>query len=353
MFWLGFGGVMELGIYEVIWLFLTYSVLGWIVEVAYHTILFKEIVNRGYLNGPVCPIYGFGVVLATALLAPFYDNLLILFLLGMLLCTIVELIGGWALDKMFHMRWWDYSNNRFNIGGYVCLLYSLMWGVGVTAVLKLVNPVIFKCIDALPFKVGVVIMVILCAIYMVDVVASTYKTIGMSKSIRELEAIAAKLHSLGDNISNAVGGTVLESEKLAEETREKLSAATTEAKERIGTATTGAKEMFVGAKDKLSAVAYGGVRKAGQMGEESKLIWDGVTQETKDHIIELINQVRNTHVYKAFPDIRKSERMTRLREMFAPVIDKMDSLNPMKIMKGDAKTNELNEEDKDDMSTEE
>ncbi|MCR5742482.1 MAG: hypothetical protein K6F92_01970 [Lachnospiraceae bacterium] len=345
---------MELGIYEVIWLFLTYSMIGWIVEVAYHTILFKEIVNRGYLNGPVCPIYGFGVVFATALLAPFYDNLVVLFLLGMLLCTIIELIGGWALDKMFHMRWWDYSNNRFNIGGYVCLLYSLMWGVGVTVVLKLVNPVIFKCIDALPFKVGVVIMVILCAIYMVDVVASTYKTIGMSKSIRELEAIAAKLHSLGDNISNAVGGTVLESEKLAEETREKLSAATTEAKEKFDAATTEAREKFAEAKDRISAVAYGGVRKAGQMGEESKLIWDDVTQETKDHIIELINQVRSTHVYKAFPAIRTSERMTRLREMFAPVMGRMDSLNPVKRIMDSAKTKEPDEKaHKDDMSTKE
>jgi len=349
---------MELGFYEVIWLFLVYSLIGWIVEVAYHTILFKEIVNRGYLNGPVCPIYGFGVVLATVLLAPFNSNLVVLFVLGMVLCTIVELIGGWALDKMFHMRWWDYSENRFNIGGYVCLLYSLMWGAGVTAVLKLVNPLVFKGLAIVPERLGVIILVFLCIIMMIDVVASTYKTIGMSKSIRELEAIAAKLHSISDNMSTVVGETVMESEKLATEAREKIDAATTEAREKIDAATTEARERFEAAtteaREKISTVANGGVKKAAQVSEESRLIWDDMTQETREHIVALINQVRNTHVYKAFPGIRKSERMTRLRDIFAPVMGRMDSLKPVKRIKQsmDSQTSDK-QADTDDKSTKE
>ena len=90
---------MEYSIYQLCWLFLIYSFLGWCVEVSFVAVTSGKVVNRGFLNGPVCPIYGVGMLGALLLLGPVSGNLLILFLLGMLLCTVVELIGGWALER--------------------------------------------------------------------------------------------------------------------------------------------------------------------------------------------------------------------------------------------------------------
>ena len=90
-----------------IFFFFVYAFLGWCVEVAYAAITTRELVNRGFLNGPICPIYGCGMAAVLTLLLPLQDNLLILFAGGMLLTTLIELVGGWALYKLFHTRWWD------------------------------------------------------------------------------------------------------------------------------------------------------------------------------------------------------------------------------------------------------
>ena len=112
---------MSFDFYYVALLFFIYSFLGWCVEVAFVAIVARKVENRGFLNGPVCPIYGCGMLGVLAALTPYRDNFILLFIGGFIICTAVELFGGWVLDKIFHMRWWDYTKNKFNIGGYVCL----------------------------------------------------------------------------------------------------------------------------------------------------------------------------------------------------------------------------------------
>ena len=135
---------MSFDFYYVALLFFIYSFLGWCVEVAFVAITARRVENRGFLNGPVCPIYGCGMLGVLAALTPYRDNFILLFIGGFIICTAVELFGGWVLDKIFHMRWWDYTKNKFNIGGYVCLRFSIMWGLGVVAVMKLVHPPILE-----------------------------------------------------------------------------------------------------------------------------------------------------------------------------------------------------------------
>ena len=112
------------------------QVLGWCLEVCFCTINTGQFVNRGFLNGPVCPIYGFGMVLVIVALTGFSGNLPALFLGGMVLTSAIELAGGWALKKLFHTSWWDYSDQPFNIGGYICLKFSLAWGLCVVVVMR-------------------------------------------------------------------------------------------------------------------------------------------------------------------------------------------------------------------------
>lgn len=204
-------------VYQVFWLFLIYSVAGWIVEVAFVTLTTGQLVNRGFLNGPVCPIYGFGMIGVLMLLGPVSENLLWLFLGGMVLCTAVECFGGWVLDKLFHMRWWDYTDYPFNFHGYVCLGYSVMWGIGAVLMVRVVHPLIFGLVTAVPQKIGSVPLVITYLIYATDLVVSLKTVIGISRSLGEMEKVANGLHQLGDEMSQLVGGVVLETtEKLSE-----------------------------------------------------------------------------------------------------------------------------------------
>ena len=122
--------VCGFSLYHILAFFLIYSCLGWCVEVVYAAATTGQLVNRGFLNGPVCPIYGFGMILVLFFLTPLEDNLLLLYLGGVILPSALELVGGWALYKLYRTRWWDYTDKPFNIGGYVCLEFSLMWGVG-------------------------------------------------------------------------------------------------------------------------------------------------------------------------------------------------------------------------------
>ena len=109
--------------------FFIYAFLGWCTEVAFAAFKEHRFVNRGFLNGPICPVYGFGVVAVIHFLTPLRSNLLLLYLGSAILVTAIEWLTGFILEKVFHNKWWDYSNMPLNLNGYVCLLFSLIWGV--------------------------------------------------------------------------------------------------------------------------------------------------------------------------------------------------------------------------------
>ena len=111
---------MPQNFYELVWIFIIYAFIGWCTEVSYAALDRGIFVNRGFLNGPYCPIYGCGVVIVVAVLTPLKDNLLILFAGSFLLTSILEYITGFILEKVFHNKWWDYSNKPFNLHGYIC-----------------------------------------------------------------------------------------------------------------------------------------------------------------------------------------------------------------------------------------
>jgi uncharacterized membrane protein len=121
-------------LYQIGWYFVMYSFLGWVVEVAYHAVTQGKVVNRGFLSGPVCPVYGFGMlfvfgvidlVSGTTVSGVARANAGVIFVCGMVLASAVEFIGGWALYHAFHARWWDYRGKPFNLGGYICLEFSI------------------------------------------------------------------------------------------------------------------------------------------------------------------------------------------------------------------------------------
>ena len=110
-------------------LFISYSILGWLMEVTVKYFQFRRFINRGFLIGPYCPIYGWGAILITLLLKKYIDDPIALFALGMMLCAILEYFASYLLEKTFKARWWDYSNQKFNINGRICLKTMIVFGL--------------------------------------------------------------------------------------------------------------------------------------------------------------------------------------------------------------------------------
>ena len=120
---------MPQNIYQALWIFIIYAFLGWCSEVAFAAVNKGKFVNRGFLNGPVCPIYGVGMLIVVLCLWSLRDRPLLLFLGSALLTTALEFVTGFVLEKFFHDKWWDYSDMPFNIKGYVCLKFTVV-GLG-------------------------------------------------------------------------------------------------------------------------------------------------------------------------------------------------------------------------------
>ena len=185
-------------LYQAVGLFFLYAFLGWCVEVAFVAVTCGRVVNRGFLNGPVCPIYGFGMLGVLYLLRPVEENLLLLFLGGMVLASALELAGGWALNRLFHTRWWDYSNEPFNLGGYICLKFSLMWGLGTVMVVRLVHPALYDLFLWIPRRLGVGLEVVLTLIFLADLAATVVTVMGLERDLKELHELAGTLRRDSD-----------------------------------------------------------------------------------------------------------------------------------------------------------
>ncbi len=125
---------------EVILLFFIYSVIGWLWETIYCSLKAKKFVYRGFLIGPYCPVYGFGVLLVLYFIEPYQNNLAFLYLYSSLLVTILEYLTSYILEKLFHASWWDYTDVPLNINGRVALPISLFWGFGCVLIIEVIQP---------------------------------------------------------------------------------------------------------------------------------------------------------------------------------------------------------------------
>ncbi|MBQ0059340.1 MAG: hypothetical protein KBS83_05210 [Lachnospiraceae bacterium] len=199
--------------------FLIYSFLGWAVEVIYHVLKQGIIVNRGYLNGPVCPIYGFGMLAIIFTVGPYEDNTLLVFIGGMILSTVIELIGGWALFHFFHMRWWDYTKEPLNLGGYICARFTIFWGIGTVLVMDIAHPLVYTFVYLIPTGIGIILMIGLYAVYVVDMVATTMTVMKMKKEFERLEQMAAAMRRVSDSLTQKIGDKTMSVDQKMDETR--------------------------------------------------------------------------------------------------------------------------------------
>ena len=219
------------------WFFL-YGCIGWGVEVVYAAIKEHKLVNRGFLCGPICPIYGCGMVVlnwTVALLAPSSEgknvSTIAVFFIGMVLTTAIELVGGWALFKIYHIRWWDYSNMKFNLGGYICPQFSLLWGLGSVIMVKVVHPALAKVSSPLPMKVLVPIETAVLALFVVDLVVSAAAATGLNKKLKEIDELRARLRVTSDKLTTVLGTSAMTADTILDEQKLQLALAKLEGRE--------------------------------------------------------------------------------------------------------------------------
>ena len=173
--------------------FTIYSFLGWVCESTYCSIGQKKLVNRGFLNGPFCPIYGFGALLVISILSPFVNNIPVLFIASIIVTSTLEYITSYVLEKIFHMSWWDYSTYKYNINGRVCLQNSLMFGLLSLFVMLVIHPAIDDFVASINTKVAFALSVLFATYFIVD-------TIITAGTILHLNERLEKLHELHEDL---------------------------------------------------------------------------------------------------------------------------------------------------------
>lgn len=173
--------------------FLIYGFLGWTMETTMFSIEEKRFVNRGFLNGPICPIYGVGMLLILGSLSSFKDNIILLFILGGLFATIVEYIVGYLLEKLFYTRWWDYSEKKFNIKGYICLENSIGWCILSVVMIKYVQPYISDFVRNIDYSILKIIGVVTLVIMIIDGILTLNTLINFRDRIKKLNNIREEI----------------------------------------------------------------------------------------------------------------------------------------------------------------
>lgn len=186
-------------------LFFIYAIFGWIIETTLVSIEKRKFVNRGFLIGPYCPIYGFGGLAITILLKNYTKDPIVLFLMAVIICGTLEYFTSYIMEKIFKARWWDYSAKKYNINGRICLETVVPFGILGCLVMYVLNPITFKYLNMLSNSMLNIISAICFTIFITDNIVSynvissftkTVKTINVGKIKDNTEEITKKVREV-------------------------------------------------------------------------------------------------------------------------------------------------------------
>lgn len=196
--------IFGIELYRVFYFFIIYGVIGWIWESSYVSLKERKLVNRGFLNGPIIPIYGAGAMLIYIL---FYNpgmvhlvehasvkNYLLIFLIGMVAASVLEFTTSYVMEKMFHATWWDYSDIPFNLQGRICLTVSLCWGALSIVLVKLLHPAVSKLIALIPRRLGEVAAYVIFVLFLTDLIVTVTAAIHLDKKINAVQRLREEVY---------------------------------------------------------------------------------------------------------------------------------------------------------------
>lgn len=299
--------------------FIIYAFLGWILETIYCSVLEKRFVARGFLYGPVCPIYGVGVLMMLCWFTPFTNQPLLFYVIATVCMSAWEYLVGWLLETTTHIKYWDYSTRRFNLHGRICLTISLTWGVLAYLVIFWIHPAISGLVERLSTVTIHVASGVLLVILLADAAAT----------IRELALLTAmlrKLTQMGEELQVQLALSRAELSDRLDEARETLSDRLDDAKEsisdRLDDAVESISDKLDDAKESISGRLDGAVESLSERIGSAKSVLDSRDTDLaalRKRYSELLNKAeRQTrhlrYVYRSMSSSSLSTALSQLSE---------------------------------------
>ena len=214
--------ILGLPVYFVLMDFYIFAFAGWIYESTFVSVRDRKFVNRGFLVGPILPLYGFGAVAVYVFLRPFSKTASLLYIMGMLVATVLEYITSWLLEVTFHTKWWDYSEEPYNFQGRIALIPSMFWGILSLLMFDVLQPAATYLIELIPRKTGEILLFLFVLLTVVDIVYTVIATINFRKQLENLYEFCKEMEYLLQDVNLAAVKDILNT--TAKEMMERVSA---------------------------------------------------------------------------------------------------------------------------------
>ena len=248
--------------YQWLTFFFIYCFFGWIFESTYVSLKKRQFVNRGFLRLPLLPLYGTGAVMMLWVSLPVKDNLFLVYVSGVVAATVLEYVTGWGMERLFKMKYWDYSNQRFNVKGYICLSSSIAWGFLTILLTEVIHRPIERYVLGLPLMVDQVCVIVVSLLFAADTAESVKAALDLAKVLDAMTNMRAELDDIQVQMALLKAETVQRMEEAREEASQKLGQVRSEAASR----TSALKE---GAAERLNVIVENTVERMGDLMEDT------------------------------------------------------------------------------------
>lgn len=259
--------------YQWLCFFYLYCFFGWIFESSYVSLKERRLVNRGFLRLPMLPLYGTGAVMMLWVSLPVQDNLLFVYLSGVAAATALEYVTGWGMERLFKVKYWDYSSQKFNLNGYICLSSSIAWGFLTLFLTEVIHRPIEQWVLGLSEQTAVIVVsaVTICFVY--DTVQSVRAALSLAKVLDAMTRMRAELEDIQVQMAHLRDETGQKLEDVKEEAAQKLESVKTEAATVAGWLVGGAAERATslreGAAERATILREGAVQQAAFLKDEA------------------------------------------------------------------------------------
>lgn len=235
--------------YQWLTFFYLYCFAGWIFESAYVSILKKRLVNRGFLRLPLLPLYGTGAVMMLWVSLPFEDNLFLVYLSGVVAATILEYVTGWTMERLFKMKYWDYSDQRFNFRGYICLSSSIAWGFLTILLTEVLHPPVARLVQGIPAAADIAGVLILSVFFAEDTVQSVRDALDLGRALEAMTSMKAELDDIQVQLALLRADASDRVSEYREDAAQRLAVAREDAAQKLAGAREDAAQKLVDARE--------------------------------------------------------------------------------------------------------
>lgn len=235
--------------YQWMFLFFVYCFLGWCIESTIVSVSKRRLVNRGFLRAPMLPLYGSGACLILLLTLPYKDNLWLVYFSGLIGATILEYVTGWGMEALFKMKYWDYSNQRFQLHGRICLSSSLFWGVLSVALTEFIHPPIAQWMLRLNQTFVLVFSLCVALVMLCDTIISAKAALDLAKLLERLDTVRKEAERIHVQLEVLKENALEQLDSLKENAQEQLDSLKENAQEQLDSFKENAQEQLGSLKE--------------------------------------------------------------------------------------------------------